>query len=85
MAPIDIMLHNAKHMQNYGADAVYVVDSAGYMLPDEVGDRVKAMKDSLDIAVGFHAHNNIGFAIANCVAAVSAGADYLDGSLCSIF
>lgn len=84
MAPAEVMLRNAELMQSYGADAVYVVDSAGYMLPDEVGDRVKAMKDALDIKVGFHAHNNMGLAIANCIAAIKAGVDYLDGSLCSM-
>ncbi|MCG8639683.1 MAG: 4-hydroxy-2-oxovalerate aldolase [Desulfobacterales bacterium] len=81
MVPLDVMLHNAKLMESYGADLVYVVDSAGYMLPGEVGERVKAMKDHLGCKVGFHAHNNLGLAMANVLAAVDAGADYLDGSL----
>jgi len=81
MAPIEVMLENAKLMQSYGADGVYVVDSSGYMLPPEVGDRVKAMKDTLSCKVGFHAHNNLGAAIANSITAVNMGADIIDGSL----
>lgn len=84
MAPIDIMLKNAKQMESYGADAVYVVDSAGYMLPNEVAHRVKAMKDTLGCRVGFHAHNNMGLAMANTLAAVDNGADFIDGSLCAM-
>lgn len=84
MAPIDVMLQNAKQMESYGADVVYVVDSAGYMLPDEVADRVKAMKDTLGCRVGFHAHNNMGLAMANVLAAVDNGADFIDGSLCAM-
>jgi 4-hydroxy-2-oxovalerate aldolase len=81
MAPIDVMMHNARLMENYGADGVYVVDSSGYMLPPEVGARVSAMKAELKCKVGFHAHNNLGAAIANSLEAINAGADIIDGSL----
>lgn len=84
MEPIEVMIKNAKLMENYGADVVYVVDSAGYMLPEEVKNRVSAMKESLNIKVGFHAHNNLGLAMANVIKAIEAGADFLDGSLCSM-
>ncbi|MCC7355318.1 MAG: 4-hydroxy-2-oxovalerate aldolase [Anaerolineae bacterium] len=81
MAPADVMVQNARLMEAYGADYVYVVDSAGYLLPPDVTERVVALKQSLNCKVGFHAHNNLGLAIGNCLAAVEAGADILDGSL----
>ncbi len=84
MAPIDVMIENARLMESYGADVVYVVDSAGYMLPDEVAARVKAMKDAIGCKVGFHAHNNMGLAMANVLAAVDSGADFTDSSLCAM-
>ena len=68
-------------MASSGADAVYLADSAGAMLPDGVRARVAALKDALDVEVGFHAHNNFGLAIGNSIAALEAGADQLDGSL----
>ncbi len=81
MADVDTMVQQAEQMQNDGADCVYVVDSAGTMTPNEVTKRVSAMVNRLDIKVGFHAHNNLGLAIGNSVAAVGAGATYIDGSL----
>jgi 4-hydroxy 2-oxovalerate aldolase len=81
MAPIETMVQNAKLMESYGADVVYVVDSSGHMLPSEVKERVSAMKAALHCGVGFHAHNNLGLAIGNTLAAVEAGADVVDGSL----
>ena len=41
--------------------------------------RGEALLDGLSIAVGFHAHNNLGLAIANSMAAADAGATLLDG------
>ena len=81
MAPVETMVQNAKLMEGYGADYVYVVDSSGYMLPPEVKERVEAMKAALKCGVGFHGHNNLGLAIGNTLAAIEAGADVVDGSL----
>ncbi len=64
-----------------GAHHVCVVDSAGGMLPQEVSAHVRAIKDALDISVGFHGHNNLGLAIANGLAAVDAGAAIIDTSI----
>jgi 4-hydroxy 2-oxovalerate aldolase len=75
------VLEQAKLMEGYGADVVYVVDSAGAMLPDDVKERVGLLKRKLDIEVGFHAHNNLGLAIGNTVAAVQEGATVVDGTL----
>jgi 4-hydroxy-2-oxovalerate aldolase len=81
MAPLETMVHNAKLMASYGADYVYVVDSSGHMLPPEVKQRVGALKSALSCRVGFHAHNNLGLAIGNTLAAIEAGVDIVDGSL----
>jgi 4-hydroxy 2-oxovalerate aldolase len=68
-------------MASYGADCVYIVDSAGALLPQGVADRVRALKEALSIQVGFHAHNNLGLAIGNTLAAIEAGAEQVDGAL----
>ncbi|MCA1737432.1 MAG: 4-hydroxy-2-oxovalerate aldolase [Actinobacteria bacterium] len=81
MRPPEDLVEQAKLMESYGADCVYIVDSAGAILPEEAGEKVKAFKESLDTQVGFHAHNNLGVAIGNSLAALEAGADQLDGSL----
>ncbi len=77
----EFLAEQALLMQSYGADCVYVVDSAGAMLPHEVYARVRALKEALEVEVGFHAHNNLGLAIGNTLAALTAGADQVDGTL----
>ncbi len=81
MRPPEVLVEQALLMQRYGADCVYVVDSAGALLPHEVYARVRALKEALEIQVGFHAHNNLGLAIGNTLAALAAGADQIDGTL----
>jgi len=68
-------------MESYGADVVYVVDSAGALVPAASADRVAALAQRIDVEVGFHAHNNLGCAVGNALAAVDAGATWIDGSL----
>ncbi len=81
MRPPEFLAEQALLMESYGADCVYVVDSAGALLPDGAAARVRALKQALKIQVGFHAHNNLGVAIGNTLAAVEAGADQVDGCL----
>lgn len=71
----------AKLMEGYGADVVYVVDSAGAMIPPEVAEKVSCLRSILKVPVGFHAHNNLGLAVGNTLAAVEAGATAVDGTL----
>ena len=81
MRPPHFLAEQAKIMESYGADCVYVVDSAGALLPKDAAERVRVLKECLACEVGFHAHNNLGVAIGNSLAALEAGADQLDGSL----
>lgn len=74
-----LLLEQARKMESYGAVGVVFMDSAGYYLPVDVRHRVATLVEGLSIAVGFHAHNNLGLAIANSVTAAEAGAVLLDG------
>jgi 4-hydroxy-2-oxovalerate/4-hydroxy-2-oxohexanoate aldolase len=75
-----------KLMESYGANCVYITDSAGYMLPADVKARVAMARELLDTTteIGFHGHHNLGMAIANSLAAVEAGATRIDGSLAGL-
>ncbi len=70
-------------MESYGSDCVYVTDSAGALLMDDVEDRMKAFKDVLKptTEIGIHCHHNLGLGVANTIVAMKHGATRLDASL----
>lgn len=75
------LLDEAKKFQDYGALGVSLYDSAGAYLPDDVKEKISYLVDRLEIDVGFHAHNNLGLAIANSIVAVQCGASIIDGAI----
>lgn len=81
MLPPDRLAEQAALLDAYGAHVVYVVDSAGALVPDTAAERVAALRGRIGADVGFHAHNNLGVGVGNALAAVTAGATYVDGSL----
>lgn len=75
------LAEQARKLESYGAQVVYVVDSAGAMVPAHAGARVAALRESISADIGFHAHNNLGVGVANALTAAEQGATYIDGSL----
>jgi 4-hydroxy-2-oxovalerate/4-hydroxy-2-oxohexanoate aldolase len=82
MIPPEKIAEQGKLMESYGANCVYVTDSAGYMLPDDVTARIGLLRERLapGTEIGFHGHHNLGMGVANSLAAVEAGAARIDGS-----
>ena len=76
----------ARVMVDAGCQCVYVVDSAGALLPDGVSARVEALVAELgdDAQVGVHAHQNLSLGVANSMAGYAAGARQIDGTLCAL-
>jgi len=75
-----------KLMESYGAQTVYITDSAGYMLPEHVKSRVAALRSVLkpETEIGFHGHHNLGMGIANSIAAIEEGAGRIDASVAGL-
>ena len=79
--PPEMLAQKASVAEDMGADWVYLVDSAGCWFPDDVQLYTQAIRSRVKCRIGFHGHNNLSFAIANCLAAMEAGASLLDCSL----
>jgi len=76
------LVSQAKLMESYGANCVYITDSAGYMLPDDVKARISAVRDALkpETEIGFHGHHNMSMGVSNSIAAVECGATRIDAA-----
>jgi len=74
------LLQQAKLLEGYGADTVYIADSAGAMTTNEVRARVAEIVGGIDVPLGVHAHQNLSLAVANSIAAYEEGARNLDGT-----
>ena len=76
------LVKQAKLMESYGANCIYITDSAGYMLPDDVKERLSAVRQALnaETELGFHGHHNMAMGIANSLAAIEVGANRIDAA-----
>ena len=61
-----------------GADGINIPDTVGYTTPEEFSDLIRRLHDRIpalsDAIVSVHCHDDLGLAVANSLAAVSAGA-----------
>lgn len=76
------LIKEARLMESYGANCIYITDSAGYMLPDDVRERLGAVREALkpETELGFHGHHNLAMGVANSVVAVEVGALRIDAA-----
>lgn len=86
MIEAEELVTQLKLMESYGANCVYITDSAGYMLPDDVTARIGLARAELnpETELGFHGHHNMAMGIANSLAAIEAGANRIDGSIAGL-
>ena len=82
MASPEKLVTQALLMESYGANCIYITDSAGYMLPDDVRARLGAVRSALksDTELGFHGHHNMAMGVANSIAAIEVGATRIDAA-----
>jgi 4-hydroxy-2-oxovalerate/4-hydroxy-2-oxohexanoate aldolase len=80
------LVEQLKLMESYGANCVYITDSAGYLLPQQVHEYVALARKELkpETELGFHGHHNLSLGVWNTVAAIEAGANRVDGSVAGL-
>ncbi len=74
-------LHTLEVAAEAGADCLVLCDTNGGTLPDEITVAVEAVKGLTDVPLGIHAHNDAELAVANTLAAVSAGVSQVQGTI----
>jgi len=86
MVSAEKIVEQAKLMVSFGANCIYCTDSAGYMLPSEVSEKMGLLREQLPghVEIGFHGHHNLAMGIANSLAAIEAGATRIDGSVAGL-
>jgi homocitrate synthase NifV len=72
----DFLARAAQAAQRAGAVRVRYADTLGLLDPFETYRRIGALRRAVDIDIEIHAHNDLGLATANTLAAVKAGATH---------
>lgn len=67
--------------EKYGADIIYLVDSAGTMLPENIKEYCNTLQKEVNIPIGLHCHDNLALGMANALTAIECGAEMVDSTL----
>jgi len=70
-----------KNCADWGVDVAYVADSFGGMRPGDVAGVIWTLRSAFGGPVGCHCHDNLEYALANTMAAIDAGATWVDGTI----
>ncbi|KJS84718.1 MAG: trans-homoaconitate synthase [Peptococcaceae bacterium BICA1-8] len=74
----DFLVRFATAAKDAGADRLRYCDTVGLLDPITTYERIKALREAVDIDIEMHTHNNFGMATANAVAGVAAGATHVN-------
>ena len=78
---LDYYLKMGRELKAAGTHILGIKDMAGLCQPRAAYTLIKALKDELGIPVHFHTHDTSGIAAASVLAAITAGADAVDGAV----
>ncbi len=71
------LIKMCKAIEEAGVDRISLPDTVGIMRPIGMYNFVKKVRESIDVPLDVHVHNDIGFALANAFSACHAGADQI--------
>lgn len=83
-ADITFMISVAEILKEMGVLSIRYADTVGVLTPSRAYQAVSEIRSHTGIAMGIHAHNDLGMAVANSLEAAKAGADYIDTTLFGI-
>ena len=74
----EFLLKVIKEVKELGVKRIRYADTVGILYPDKIFKLITKIKQDIDISIEFHGHNDFGMAVANSVAAVNAGCEFVD-------
>jgi homocitrate synthase NifV len=77
-ADFDFLIQMAETAQQAGASRIRFADTVGIMEPFGVFETIKKIKSATDLDIEMHAHDDLGLATANTLAAALAGATHVN-------
>lgn len=78
---LQVILGCARSAEAMGADWLYLADSNGMLVPEDVFEIVQQVVAAVSIPVGLHLHNGLGLSFINALSGLQAGARLIDGSI----
>jgi hydroxymethylglutaryl-CoA lyase len=81
----EAVMRIAERLTAKGVDEISLADTTGFATPDRVAGLVARVRTAgSDLRIGAHLHDTKGRGLVNAIAAVSAGADWLDAALAGL-
>jgi 2-isopropylmalate synthase len=74
-------LRSLQAAEKAGAKCVILCDTNGGTMPEQVAERVRAIRQAVRCDIGIHTHNDCDLAVANTLAAIREGATQVQGTM----
>lgn len=71
----------SKFVSKYPFEVIYFADSLGSLIPEDIKKIVDSLRSFWKGDIGFHAHDNMGNALANCLKAMDEGVNWIDSTV----
>jgi len=79
---LDFLCQVVQAVVDEGATTVNIPDTVGYTMPEEYGHIIRTLRERVrgieNVVISTHCHNDLGMAVANSLAAISAGARQIE-------
>ncbi|WP_010074624.1 homocitrate synthase [Clostridium cellulovorans] len=77
-ASIDFLIELSRYASCLDVKTVRYADTVGILYPRKTFEIISSLKKNTDMAIEIHSHNDFGMAISNSIAAIKAGAEFVD-------
>ena len=83
-AELAFMVELANILKRYEVLYIRFADTVGILTPASTEEKIKAIIEDTKMDIEFHAHNDLGMAVANSISAAKAGAKFIDTTIAGI-